>query len=97
MRAVEARIRGGPPIPGQGTWLLVLVEFQGRGVHAVALAGRRGPVVEDVPQMAAAVLAVHFGPGHEEAAVRLGVDAVVRERLPEARPAGAGIELRFRV
>src|SRR4051812_37466436 len=46
--------------------------------------------------MAAALGAVHFGPGHEEAAVGRGADAT-GQRLPEGRPAGAALEFRGRV
>ena len=66
-----------------------------RAVHAVALAGGRRAVVEDVAEMAAAAPAMHLGPNHEQAAVLARADSV-RERCGEARPAGAAVELRRR-
>jgi hypothetical protein len=71
-------------------------ELQGNAVDAVAEAGRSGAVIEDMSLMAAASSTVDFHPGHEKSGVRpffhhLGID-----RLPEAWPAGAAIELMFR-
>jgi hypothetical protein len=42
-------------------------EDEGDAVHAVAQAGRLRPVVEHVPQVAAAPAAMHLGPGHAAA------------------------------
>src|SRR5205085_8438738 len=71
------------------------MEYQGVAVHAVAQSGRLRPVVEDVPEVAAAAAAVDFGPQHAEGAVFGLADGVI-ERLIEARPAGAALELGLR-
>src|SRR5438309_4123960 len=71
------------------------MEYQGITVHAVAQSSRLRPVVEDVPEMAAAAAAVDFGPQHAEGPVFGLADGVV-ERLIEARPAGAALELGLR-
>src|SRR5215471_15980494 len=42
------------------------LELQRDAVHAVAQAGRTRAVGEDVPEVAAALRAVDFGPGHAE-------------------------------
>src|SRR5271166_1001873 len=67
-------------------------EFEADRVHAVAQTGRRRPVVEDVTEMGAADRADDFGPPHEEAVVGAGRNASRRDRLPEARPSGAGFK-----
>src|SRR5690349_18265280 len=67
-------------------------ELERRAVHAVAQPGRPGPVVEDVAEVSAAAPAVHFGAQHAERAVA-ALGHSVRQRLPEARPAGAAVEL----
>src|SRR5918998_4360226 len=75
--------------------LLVRVEAQRGRVYAVALAGRRGAVVEDMTLMRPAHGAVHLSATHEEATVFLGLD-VIAPRRPEARPARAGVVLGLR-
>ena len=45
------------------------IEFYGSGVDAVPKACGLGAIVEDVPEMAAAVGAGNLGPDHEEAAI----------------------------
>src|SRR5260370_34289038 len=70
----------------------LLLERERRTVHAVALAGRLGPVGKDVTEMAAAFGAVHLGAGREEAAVGRRADGA-GQRLPERRPARAAFEL----
>src|SRR5690242_20347726 len=68
------------------------VEHQREAVHAVAQSGRLRTVVEDVTQMAAAAAAMDLGARHAEGPVICGADGVL-ERLEEARPAGAALEL----
>src|SRR6202011_2861118 len=68
------------------------MKYQGVAVHAVAQSGRLRPVVEDVPEMAAAAAGMHLGPQHAEGAVFGLADGIV-ERLVEARPAGPALEL----
>src|SRR5215217_1346014 len=68
-------------------------EAERGGVYAVALAGRRGAVVEDVALMRPARGAVHLRTAHEEAAVFLGLDVLLVYRRPEARPARTGVVL----
>ena len=61
----------------------------------MTLAGRRRAVVEDMAEMPAAAAAVDLDPLHEQRPVQPRADGA-RERIPEARPAGAGIEFRLR-
>src|SRR5260370_27015193 len=66
-------------------------EAQRGRVHAVALAGRRRPVVEDVPQVRVGVRGADLGARREQPAVLPLVDVPGLERSREARPAGAGV------
>src|SRR5579883_1528488 len=68
------------------------MKIQGKAVHAVAQAGGLRPVVEDVAKMPAAAAAMHLRSQHPEGTVLGDADGVV-ERLIEARPAGAALEL----
>ncbi len=68
-------------------------EVERRGVDAIALAGRSGSVVEDVPQVPAAGAAEDLGAAHEQAVVGVQLDGFGDRRLGEAGPAGAGVEL----
>src|SRR5262249_42194654 len=81
-------------------WILALLlrrlEVGRRGGHAVAEAGRPRAVGEDVPEVGVAAAAEDLGPLHEEAPVVLGLDGLGCDRLGEARPAGAGLELGLR-
>src|SRR4029450_6324457 len=56
---------------------------------------RRGPVLEHVPEMAAAPAAMHLGAHHAIAAIGRGFDRALN-RIVEARPAGAALELLLR-
>ena len=56
---------------------LLFVELQGHGVHAESLAGRVGPVVEDMPEVAFAVGADDLGAGHPVAAVLAELDGAL--------------------
>ncbi len=76
--------------------LLFLLELEADAVHAVAQSRGLGPVVEDVAQVSPAARAKRFRAAHEEAVVRLGRDVVLNDRLEEAGPARAGIELGLR-
>src|SRR5262249_22474197 len=60
----------------------------------VAEPGRRGAVREDMAEVAAAFGAMDLGPRHPVAAIARGADGLVADRLGEARPAGAAVELR---
>src|SRR5450755_2281727 len=70
-------------------------ELQRDAVVAVALAGRRRAVVEDVALVAAAAHAVVLGARDDHLDVGLGDDRA-RQRGVEARPAGAALELGLR-
>src|SRR5262249_40573339 len=63
------------------------------GVHAVAQPGRWRSIVEDVAEMPAAAWARHLVAHHAEAPVDGGLDVRLRDRGPEAGPAGSGVEL----
>ena len=69
-------------------------EAQRHPIHAVAKAGRLRAVVEDVAEMRIAERAGDRGAHHAEGLVLDLDDVLLGDRLPEARPAGAGIELR---
>ena len=56
-------------------------------------AGRMGSVVEDVAQMGLALVAHDLDPPHAVARVGHFAHGLAIDRLPEARPTGAGIEL----
>src|SRR5256885_1530680 len=67
-------------------------ERQRQAVHAVAQARGLGAVVEDMAQVAAAAAAMHLGAQHAVGAVLARGHGLV-QRLPEAGPAGAAVEL----
>src|SRR5439155_13608506 len=67
-------------------------EFQCGRVQAVAQAGGRRPVREDMAEMAVAAHAAYLGARHPPAAVGDFADMVRVERPGEARPAGAALE-----
>src|SRR5690348_5132426 len=81
------------PPPAEASSRRFRLQVEGGRVEAIAQAGRFGPVLEDMAEMGVAAAAQHLDPPHEQAAVVLGGDAVLGHRRPEARPAGAGIEL----
>src|ERR1700694_156835 len=72
---------------------LFRLQFQRRGIDAVAQSGWAGTVLEYVPEMAVAFGPKHLGPHHAVADVALLVDMALRSGLGKARPAAAGIEL----
>src|SRR3989344_4362092 len=74
-------------------FLLFLLQLQRGRVDAIAQTGRLWPVGEDMPEMRAALAAMHLGEAHEKAAVILFTDILGFHRRVEAGPAGAGIEL----
>jgi hypothetical protein len=63
------------------------------GVDAVAQAGGRGAVVEDVGQVGVALAAQRLGAAHEQAVIGLGAHVLRGGRRPETRPAGTGLKL----
>src|SRR5271163_2802005 len=71
------------------------MKYQRVAVHAVAQSGRLRPVIEDVAEVTATAAAVDFGPQHAEGPVFGLADGVI-ERLVEARPASAALELGLR-
>src|SRR5918998_3497017 len=71
------------------------LEAKSSRVNAVALAGRGGAVVEDMPLVRPARGAVNLRAAHEEAAVFLDLDVPLVYRLPEARPARPGVVFRL--
>src|SRR5262249_58512903 len=73
--------------------LLDRYEAQSGRVHAVALAGRRRSVVEDVPEVRVGVRGAHLGPRREQPPVLLLDQVLGLERPREARPAGPGVVL----
>src|SRR5215475_261557 len=74
---------------------LLRLEVQRDAIDAIAQMRGGRPVLEHMAEMAAAAAAVHFRAHHPEAAVAGGLDRA-RNRVVEARPAGAAFEFRFR-
>src|SRR5271157_1015727 len=68
------------------------LESQGHAVHAIAESGRFWSVVENVAKVTVAPAAGHRGADHSVGPVVVGIHRIV-ERRPEARPAGAAVEL----
>src|SRR5262245_39796569 len=68
------------------------MEHQRIAIHAIAQARRLWPIIKDMAEMAAAAAAMHLGPGHAVGAILGGADGVL-QRLKEARPSGAALEL----
>src|SRR4051812_27760762 len=68
------------------------MEDQPETVDAVARSGRLRTVVEDVAEVAAAAPAMHLGAEHAVGPV-LGLADIALDRLVEARPSGAALEL----
>src|SRR5882757_2016797 len=71
------------------------VEDQPETVDAVVQSGRLRTVVEDVSEMAAAAAAMHLGAEHAVGAV-LGLADIALDRVVEARPTRAALELGLR-
>src|SRR5262249_35731397 len=70
-------------------------EAERQAIDAVAEAGRRRPVVEQVAEMPAAAAAVHLRAVHPERVSVIGADGV-RQHIPKRRPAFTGIVFRSR-
>src|SRR5690349_5154670 len=70
--------------------------LQGRRVDAIALAGGRRAVLEDVAEMSAAAPAMHLDALHSVTAVALQTHRARIGGPCEARPAGAALELLLR-
>src|SRR2546427_12547275 len=68
-------------------------KIQRGGIHAVAQACGRRPVVKHVSQVSAASSAMDFGPWMEQLPIRLPSNALFGNRFPDARPARAGVVL----
>src|SRR6476659_6581105 len=86
-------------IPGQASWPAlgacgVRIELQRDAVHAVAFAGRARAVGKDVAEMSTALRAVDLYASHAVAGVGGRRDRAFN-RLVEAWPAGAALELRI--
>src|SRR5438105_4219067 len=72
--------------------LLLRLEIQRDAIDAIAQMRGRWSVLEHVAKMAPAAAAMHFRARHPEAAIGRGLDRA-RNRIVEARPAGAALEL----
>src|SRR5207302_11378482 len=94
--AVNSADRGETDRP-RAEGLFRRAQLQGDGVDAVAEAGRRRTVVEDVAQVPAAFGAGDLGPDHPERAVHVLLDRSLGGRGIEARLAAVGVELGFGV
>src|SRR5450755_192639 len=77
--------------------LFLRLELERCGVHAIALSGRLGTIVENVAQMRVASGTQHLGAAHQVAVVILGADRFGAGRRVKARPSATRIELGFGV
>src|SRR5207244_12032989 len=68
-------------------------KIQRGGIHAVAQACGRRPVVKNVSQVPAASRAMDFGPWMEQLPIRLRADGLFGDRFPAARPPRATVVL----
>jgi hypothetical protein len=73
-------------------WAAFGLESQGDAIDAITQAGRAWAVRKDMAEMRVAAVAMHLGPTHEPAVVRLFAHHLGVKRGKEAGPAGAGIE-----
>ena len=83
--------------PGGSYKLPFPIQRDGSRVDAVAQAGGRGAVREDVAEVAAAGGAGNLDPPHAVAHIFDLGDVLGHPRLPEARPAGARVEFFVRL
>src|SRR4030067_953613 len=90
-RAVSSGCMG---LPWPGPPSRLRHEVQRKGVDAIPLAGLSGAVIENVPQVRAAVLARHLDSVHPAGMVISRCDALVYHRPVKGRPARPRIELR---
>lgn len=75
------------------SWPLCIPEFQCRRVEAIAQPRGWWAIFENVAQVGIASAAHHFHAAHEQRIIHDQRDMVFIDRLPEAGPAGARIEL----
>src|SRR2546422_10503120 len=68
-------------------------KIQRGGIHAVAQACGRRPVVKHVSQVPAASRAVDFGPWMEQLPIRLRANGLFGNRFPEAPPGSPAVVL----
>src|SRR5690606_6476936 len=73
--------------------LFLVVEGEGCGIDAIALARRLRSVGENVAKMTAAIRTGDFGAHHAVTAVGMCIDRRIWKRLKETRPAGSRIIL----
>src|SRR5436190_15785071 len=78
---------------GRGGSLLVSLEVYRRRIDAEALPGGRRPILEDMAQVRAALVAADLDAHHPVALVDHALDDLAVDRLPVAGPAAARIEL----
>ncbi len=69
--------------------VVILIEFERDGVHAVAQAGRSRAVVEDVAEMRSTPLTYDFRARHAVSAIYVFVHAPLAEGLVKTGPARA--------
>src|SRR6516164_8902536 len=72
---------------------LILFEFEGDGINALAQAGGIGPVVENMSEMRATTAARDFGAEHTVRTVFGLFDGFPSSRIGETRPAASGMKL----
>ena len=70
------------------------VQIESNRIHAIALSRSRRPVRKDVTQVGVAAGTDHFGPKASGAPIFPSGHIRLRDRLREARPAGAGFIFR---
>lgn len=96
----EPRFSGNPPFKQRAARVSAggsCDETQGHRIHAIAQAGGLRAIVEHVSQVAVAAGAADRGTPHAKAAVANLHHVAAGNRLPEAGPASAGVELGGRI
>src|SRR5918996_3632213 len=74
---------------------IIRLEPQRDRVHAVALSGRLGTIIEEMAEVTAAPGARDLDAAHAEAHILVKLDGSPSDRLKEAGPAGARVVLRL--
>src|SRR6516164_4559003 len=85
-----------PTKPGSGGLGTFRFEVERDAVDAIAQMSGRRAVVEHVPEMAAATVAMNLGAHHAVGAVLRGLNRT-RDRIVEARPTGSALEFLHRL
>src|SRR5260370_17701124 len=78
-----------------GRVVSILLQIESGGVDAIARSSGLWPIVKDVPKVAVATAALHFGPPHAVTCIRLCLDCFFAGRSIETGPPTARMKLCF--